>query len=518
MTQTLNDGPDQLSPAWLPKHDGAAIAEGWSIFDCDGSDNGRWQLCRIDGASMLPEFQPLASDDEAWKIVATGTGAHHLAARQFLKVHNPQEFAAVMTPRVGDRVYLEPDAAFFEADQRPVPSGWYILHRVRNVSGKIDSPDAWVTLCRENNEPGDYITTTAEKISLLRPIFKCRLVTAAFWKVGDDDAIFESLFEAVDAAEDFLIDAMGAGNDYTASDIEIVTEEEVVNLVEARKKLGIEKQYYVFFIRDHKDKAIGHVDLPSSIGRHYTKVESFPQGQSGTIWPVQVQLLVRFLGVQHLGVFDIDGRKLIELSSSQGDEAFNAACRYADRTGKVWTVSGSSELFEPETRRCWSHKIVRTVPVIKTEFNPSERTTKKAPSDGALAAENSFPVLFQVDPESKEATGTVMPFCSDDCREASANDHGMGEVVKGVSKPEDFGYTVHCEQCGMPVAVFKVEGCKQVSQVAQRKALSQLKRALQQCTETGVFDSMTVDVHPDLINAFCDEVDRFELDEKAVQV
>ncbi len=65
-------------------------------------------------------------------------------------------------PTVGNRVY-------FDDQQDPTQSGWYLLHRVRNVSGSIDSPDALVTLCRENNEPGDYISALASEISLTGP-------------------------------------------------------------------------------------------------------------------------------------------------------------------------------------------------------------------------------------------------------------------------------------------------------------------------------------------------------------
>ena len=50
------------------------------------------------------------------------------------------------------------------------PCGWYILHRIRTPSGKIETPETWVTLCKENNEPGDYITTTAKDISLTGPV------------------------------------------------------------------------------------------------------------------------------------------------------------------------------------------------------------------------------------------------------------------------------------------------------------------------------------------------------------
>jgi len=66
-------------------------------------------------------------------------------------------------PVVGQRVYLE-DPGNLEQ------SGWYLLHRVRTVSGKIETPDSWVTLCKENNEPGDYITAVAARIRLHQPL------------------------------------------------------------------------------------------------------------------------------------------------------------------------------------------------------------------------------------------------------------------------------------------------------------------------------------------------------------
>lgn len=68
-----------------------------------------------------------------------------------------------------------------------------------------------------------------------------------------------------------------------------------------------------------------------------------------------------------------------------------------------------------------------------------------------------FPVLFQIDPETKEATGTVMPFCSESCREA-CSEHGLGETVAGMADEKDFGYEVHCEQCGEPVLAVAAPG------------------------------------------------------------
>lgn len=63
---------------------------------------------------------------------------------------------------VGDRVY-------FDTKDDPTLSGWYILHRVRTTSGKIETPDSWVTLCKENNQPGDYTTALASQIHKPEP-------------------------------------------------------------------------------------------------------------------------------------------------------------------------------------------------------------------------------------------------------------------------------------------------------------------------------------------------------------
>lgn len=63
---------------------------------------------------------------------------------------------------------------------------------------------------------------------------------------------------------------------------------------------------------------------------------------------------------------------------------------------------------------------------------------------------SEIPVLFAIDPVTKEATGTVMPFCSATCRDA-CTDHGLGAIHAGMASLEGFGYAVHCEQCGEPV-------------------------------------------------------------------
>lgn len=70
-----------------------AILEGWCIFECDGSDNGPYQLCRVDDQNLNNGAQ-LESDDEAWRHVADHAragSAYHLAALALLETLNPAE-------------------------------------------------------------------------------------------------------------------------------------------------------------------------------------------------------------------------------------------------------------------------------------------------------------------------------------------------------------------------------------------------------------------------------------------
>ena len=75
----------------------------------------------------------------------------------------------------------------------------------------------------------------------------------------------------------------------------------------------------------------------------------------------------------------------------------------------------------------------------------------RAPAENLAGADSQpeIPVLFEIDPVSREATGTVMPFCSTTCREACTT-HGLREVKAGMSSLASFGYQPHCEQCGKP--------------------------------------------------------------------
>jgi hypothetical protein len=83
-------------PGWTNSDAVASGRQGWGIFDCDGSENGRFQLCKRDEADILD------SDAGAWMFVARQArldDALAVADLAFLAEHNPGERATIR--RVG---------------------------------------------------------------------------------------------------------------------------------------------------------------------------------------------------------------------------------------------------------------------------------------------------------------------------------------------------------------------------------------------------------------------------------
>lgn len=92
-----------------------AVAEGWTIFECEGSAYGRWQIQRLDdplnaeqgyGIANVPD---LVDDEAAMRIVALGTEPHHVAAREFLRLHSPQEYDALVSIALHEKAPKTPD-------------------------------------------------------------------------------------------------------------------------------------------------------------------------------------------------------------------------------------------------------------------------------------------------------------------------------------------------------------------------------------------------------------------------
>lgn len=72
---------------WTIKHNQAAAKEGWGIYDCSGSENAPWEICKID--SPDEGEGELEEDADAWRLVLTGTGEHHQLAREFVTIFVP---------------------------------------------------------------------------------------------------------------------------------------------------------------------------------------------------------------------------------------------------------------------------------------------------------------------------------------------------------------------------------------------------------------------------------------------
>ncbi|WP_316196665.1 hypothetical protein [Bradyrhizobium sp. SZCCHNS3053] len=70
-----------------------AFDEGWGIFECRGSENGRHQLQKLD------ESDELTTDMEAWRLVveqAASGSDYHVKAMQFLKDHSRVEHDCIV--------------------------------------------------------------------------------------------------------------------------------------------------------------------------------------------------------------------------------------------------------------------------------------------------------------------------------------------------------------------------------------------------------------------------------------
>lgn len=86
---------------WTDEDSKAANIEGWDLFDCDGSDNGPLQLCKIDDPELWSQDREVDikktwdEDTEAWVHVWNNPSDLHTKALAILKVANPIEYQAI---------------------------------------------------------------------------------------------------------------------------------------------------------------------------------------------------------------------------------------------------------------------------------------------------------------------------------------------------------------------------------------------------------------------------------------
>lgn len=80
---------EELYAHWDREHSETARAEGWAVFDCWGSQYGRYQVQRFDEADS--SGLQLDSDTSAWRMILRGTRPHHHAVFKLMMQINPDE-------------------------------------------------------------------------------------------------------------------------------------------------------------------------------------------------------------------------------------------------------------------------------------------------------------------------------------------------------------------------------------------------------------------------------------------
>lgn len=130
-------------------------------------------------------------------------------------------------------------------------------------------------------------------------------------------------------------------------------------------------------------------------------------------------------------------------------EEHDARC--ADLTAGRHAGKISPAQYDDDYRQTWNRRIElkRELEDVKARI---ARAAGPAPSAQGTDPE-AFPVLFELDKETGEATGTVMPFCSKECRDACGGTSytGFARSSEGSSRFGDLGYDPQCEQCGADI-------------------------------------------------------------------
>ena len=97
ITTNINPPPPTHALAWTRVHSAQAILEGWDICECWGSEDGPWQIQRIDFPED-GEGHLKGGDSDAWELVwygaMAGSPLHHRALN-FIARNNPAELQVI---------------------------------------------------------------------------------------------------------------------------------------------------------------------------------------------------------------------------------------------------------------------------------------------------------------------------------------------------------------------------------------------------------------------------------------
>lgn len=89
----MTDIPLPDLSGFVPQFDNTqADTEGWAIFECSGSQNGTFQICKCDDQDTFED------DEKAWAHVvgkAREGSEYHRNALIYIRQHNPIEFHSI---------------------------------------------------------------------------------------------------------------------------------------------------------------------------------------------------------------------------------------------------------------------------------------------------------------------------------------------------------------------------------------------------------------------------------------
>jgi len=79
---------------WSESNNNSAWKEGWTIWECYGSDNGFLQIGKYDNEDDCEVH--LQNEEDAWDIVWNGNKPYHIKALEIIKEYNPIEYSYIL--------------------------------------------------------------------------------------------------------------------------------------------------------------------------------------------------------------------------------------------------------------------------------------------------------------------------------------------------------------------------------------------------------------------------------------
>lgn len=123
------------------------------------------------------------------------------------------------------------------------------------------------------------------------------------------------------------------------------------------EKLGL-----VFIARNQAGKPMYEIELPKAVGNKYASIAPMPRNeQHDVLFPVALKTKVHHESYDRITVTSYIDHPDQVLETFKGINRFDEAVHLAEKIGQPWMFSGGSEVFDPATQRCWSHKTISPI-------------------------------------------------------------------------------------------------------------------------------------------------------------